>query len=177
MSLQVFGISGVRQSMVWSLVWRHSSSSLTWLLVYFTLKGYIIIISGCTREMYNLFKILAIGIIVIKARISFQLVITMPLFQHAGVLAAWYLVCSQTPLWAHSELSSCIYGTTPGEVLRWRTLNSSNLEEDGNRRYSRSLVILQVMHDICINKQSKQLSIMLPSIKVFALPCVSIIVT
>ena len=35
--------------------------------------------------MYNLFKILAIGIIVIKARISFQLVITMPLCQHAGV--------------------------------------------------------------------------------------------
>ena len=30
--------------------------------------------------MYNLFKILAIGIAVIKARISFQLVLMMPLF-------------------------------------------------------------------------------------------------
>ena len=37
--------------------------------------------------MYNLFKILAIGIAVIKARISFQLVLMMPLFYM--LVATW----------------------------------------------------------------------------------------
>ena len=66
--------------------------------------------------MYNLFKILALGIIVTKARISFQLVMSVPLFPHVGVLAAWPLVGSRPPPCAHYDLSSCIYGTTPGEL-------------------------------------------------------------
>ena len=40
--------------------------------------------------MLNLYKILALGMIVTKARISFQLVMPVLLFPHVGVRAAWY---------------------------------------------------------------------------------------
>ena len=65
--------------------------------------------------MYNLFKILALGIIVTKARISFQLVMPVLLYPHVGARAAWYQKV-QGLLTVHTYDQSCsIYGTTPGD--------------------------------------------------------------